>query len=113
MDANRLGVTMVTSANYANYPIFSTNTDNSAVPNNPRPSSRDPAAKQIAWQASGSLEAIHGIYHVLFGGWGVFENAGHMSEVPCAAFDPIFWGHHGKYSSDFNEREVLINHRPN
>ena len=38
---------------------------------------------------SGSLEGIHGNYHVLIGG-----PAGHMSRVPVAAFDPMFWLHH-------------------
>ncbi|KAK0663837.1 Tyrosinase [Lasiodiplodia hormozganensis] len=37
---------------------------------------------------SGSLESWHGAYHVLVGG------AGHMSRVPVAAFDPVFWFHH-------------------
>ncbi|TFK74620.1 Di-copper centre-containing protein [Pluteus cervinus] len=35
-----------------------------------------------------SLESIHDTVHVLLGG------AGHMSSVPVAAFDPIFWLHH-------------------
>lgn len=38
---------------------------------------------------SGSLEGIHGSYHVIIGGPG-----GHMSKVPVAAFDPVFWFHH-------------------
>ena len=38
--------------------------------------------------ASGSLESVHGNYHVFIGG------SGHMSSVPTAAFDPIFWLHH-------------------
>lgn len=37
---------------------------------------------------NGSLESFHGAYHVLIGG------AGHMSRVPIAAFDPVFWFHH-------------------
>jgi Common central domain of tyrosinase len=40
---------------------------------------------------SGSLEDIHGTYHGLVGGELERENAGHMSSVPIAAFDPIFW----------------------
>ncbi|ETS85736.1 hypothetical protein PFICI_03761 [Pestalotiopsis fici W106-1] len=40
-------------------------------------------------QPSGSLECIHGSYHVCSGG-----TQGHMSEVLLAAFDPIFWFHH-------------------
>lgn len=38
---------------------------------------------------SGSLEAIHGAYHLNIGG-----TSGHMSSVPIAAFDPVFWIHH-------------------
>lgn len=38
--------------------------------------------------ASGSLESVHGNYHVFIGG------TGHMASVPTAAFDPIFWLHH-------------------
>jgi hypothetical protein len=38
---------------------------------------------------SGSLEGIHGSYHGIIGGPG-----GHMSKVPVAAFDPVFWFHH-------------------
>lgn len=39
--------------------------------------------------ASGNLESLHGSYHVMVGGFG-----GHMSFVPLAAFDPVFWMHH-------------------
>jgi tyrosinase len=35
------------------------------------------------------LEDLHGAVHVYVGG----EN-GHMSQVPLAAYDPIFWAHH-------------------
>ncbi|KAL9070477.1 MAG: hypothetical protein Q9157_005808 [Trypethelium eluteriae] len=41
---------------------------------------------------SGSLEDIHGNYHGLIGG--PRGRQGHMSQVPIAAFDPIFWIHH-------------------
>jgi len=37
---------------------------------------------------SNSLESIHDIMHVLVGG------NGHMSDIPVAAFDPIFFLHH-------------------
>ncbi|RPA75533.1 Di-copper centre-containing protein [Ascobolus immersus RN42] len=39
--------------------------------------------------ANGSLEGLHNRYHLIIGGTG-----GHMSRVPTAAFDPIFWLHH-------------------
>lgn len=38
---------------------------------------------------SGSMEALHNDYHGIIGGIG-----GHMSNVPIAAFDPIFFLHH-------------------
>ncbi|OJD40032.1 tyrosinase [Diplodia corticola] len=47
-----------------------------------------PSGKGGAGAPNGSLESFHGAYHVLIGG------AGHMSRVPIAAFDPIFWFHH-------------------
>lgn len=36
----------------------------------------------------GSLEGLHNQYHNNIGG------SGHMSQVPVAAFDPVFWMHH-------------------
>ena len=36
----------------------------------------------------GSLEGLHNSYHNDVGG------SGHMSQVPVAAFDPVFWMHH-------------------
>lgn len=95
MDSNRLAVTMVTNPTYGNYPIFSTNGDPRNVANNPAPAPGEPGAKQQVWGRSGSLEALHGMYHVFVGGWSRTVRSGHMSQVPCAAFDPIFWGHHG------------------
>ena len=37
-------------------------------------------------QSNGSLEGVHNTYHGAIGGTG-----GHMSRVPIAAFDPIFF----------------------
>jgi len=39
----------------------------------------------------GNLESIHDTVHVVTGG---FNTPGHMTNVPVAAFDPIFWFHH-------------------
>ncbi|KAI9719091.1 MAG: hypothetical protein M1812_003721 [Candelaria pacifica] len=39
-------------------------------------------------EAHGSVESLHNAYHGLLGG------EGHMSRVPVAAFDPVFWMHH-------------------
>ncbi|OCL09432.1 Di-copper centre-containing protein [Glonium stellatum] len=45
---------------------------------------------QVTGGPSGSLEgSIHGEYHNKLGG-----DSGHMSAVPVAAFDPVFWIHH-------------------
>ena len=38
---------------------------------------------------SRELEDMHGLVHVWVGG-----EDGHMSQVPLAAYDPIFWAHH-------------------
>lgn len=38
---------------------------------------------------SNQLEDLHGAVHVYVGG-----DTGHMSQVPLAAYDPIFWAHH-------------------
>ncbi|KAM0197862.1 hypothetical protein ACHAPI_004594 [Fusarium lateritium] len=41
-----------------------------------------------------SLEYIHNNVHNLTGGSDYAAGMGHMSDVPVAAFDPIFWLHH-------------------
>ncbi|WAO84705.1 Tyrosinase [Fusarium falciforme] len=41
-----------------------------------------------------SLEAIHNTVHGVTGGNDFDTGVGHMSDVPVAAFDPIFWLHH-------------------
>ncbi|KAF4454859.1 hypothetical protein F53441_2729 [Fusarium austroafricanum] len=41
-----------------------------------------------------SLEYIHNNIHNLAGGSDYATGMGHMSDVPVAAFDPIFWLHH-------------------
>jgi tyrosinase len=44
-----------------------------------------------------SLESIHDSIHVWVGGPMPARRpapAGHMSDVPYAAFDPVFWLHH-------------------
>ena len=44
------------------------------------------------WRAKvrGSVESLHDDYHDNCGG----GRGGHMSHVPAAAFDPVFWLHH-------------------
>ncbi|KAH7154288.1 hypothetical protein DER46DRAFT_628176 [Fusarium sp. MPI-SDFR-AT-0072] len=41
-----------------------------------------------------SLEYIHNNVHNIVGGSDFKTGVGHMSDVPVAAFDPIFWLHH-------------------
>ncbi|KAI0850711.1 common central domain of tyrosinase-domain-containing protein [Daldinia vernicosa] len=41
-----------------------------------------------------SLEYIHNNVHNLAGGQNFKTGLGHMSDVPVAAFDPLFWLHH-------------------
>ncbi|KAI4599576.1 hypothetical protein KJ359_002023 [Pestalotiopsis sp. 9143b] len=41
-----------------------------------------------------SLEYIHNNVHNDAGGFRPAEGVGHMSDVPVAAFDPLFWMHH-------------------
>ncbi|KAF3025861.1 hypothetical protein E8E14_014793 [Neopestalotiopsis sp. 37M] len=41
-----------------------------------------------------SLEYIHNNLHNDSGGFNAETGAGHMSDVPVAAFDPLFWMHH-------------------
>jgi tyrosinase len=49
-----------------------------------------------------SLEYIHNNIHVWVGGFDpVQAGAGHMSDVPVAAFDPIFWLHHCNVDRQF------------
>lgn len=67
MDSNRIAVTMVTNPIYSNYDIFSTNRVRQPTIAQPAPNASN--AEKIAFGASGSLEAIHGLYHVLMGGW--------------------------------------------
>ncbi|KAF4627308.1 hypothetical protein G7Y89_g10846 [Cudoniella acicularis] len=62
---------MISDAVYAEYDTFATNRTGDGP--------------------SGSLEGIHGKYHGFIGGEGF---GGHMSRVPVAAFDPVFWLHH-------------------
>lgn len=55
----------------------------------------DPDTSQILQDNTGSVEGLHNNYHVYVGGFGGNDsNTGHMSCVPVAAFDPVFWIHH-------------------
>lgn len=68
----RVMLDMIEAAPYADYRNFAT----SAL------------QRDMRNPTNGSLEDFHGSYHVNIGG------AGHMSRIPVAAFDPVFWLHH-------------------
>ena len=53
---------------------------------------------KILKQTTGSIEDLHDSYHAYTGGFirspSQIVKIGHMSCVPVAAFDPVFWIHH-------------------
>lgn len=92
-DEMRLSLAMIERGEYSNFKYFSTARAVSI------PGRRDDPSKIIK-NFTGSIESLHNNYHVYTGGFaGARENiktriGGHMSCVPVAAFDPIFWFHH-------------------
>jgi hypothetical protein len=76
MDCNRLAIMMMQDDAYRIYRIFATD-------GSPNPKFAAPDHPDVE-DASGSLEALHGLYHDLIG------DSGHMGSVAVAAFDPIF-----------------------
>ena len=90
MDSNRLVLQMLGNEAYSRYDVFATNSVNSPKGIAP-PGSTKEATKWI--YAKGSIEALHGGYHVIVGGCPFPAKripGGHMSHVPIAAFDPVF-----------------------
>ncbi len=87
MDSNRLVLTMMEDDIYNNFEIFATNASSKRTPQKPV------STKNASKRPSGSLEAVHGFYHVMVGGY-PHQNkrigGGHMSRVSLAAFDPVF-----------------------
>ena len=84
MDSNNLVVQMLGNPAYSQYDVFSTN--KSKEPTLPPPSGSK-------FWPSGSIEALHGAYHLIVGGSPFPAKripGGHMSHVPIAAFDPVF-----------------------
>ena len=93
MDTNRLILHMLHSSVYNKYDDFASN----GAPQKPTSPRSNTKTEIFVWEgASGSLEDIHGMYHGLVGGMAIakLSAGGHMSRVPIAAFDPIFWMHH-------------------
>ena len=89
MDSNRLVLTMMEDEIYGYYDGFASG----AKQQNPipEPPNQSKATEFVRSWPSGSLESLHGMYHVLVGGFGAYNEAGgHMSRVGVAAFDPVF-----------------------
>ncbi|KAK7937823.1 tyrosinase precursor (monophenol monooxygenase) [Apiospora aurea] len=93
MDSNRLMVRFMTDSSYNQYDCWvSTNKDYDPVLPDPRDVERARLGSLghivAEDKPAGSLEDLHNSYHGWIGG------DGHMSTVPVAGFDPIFWVHH-------------------
>lgn len=87
-DEMRASLSMIEAGGYSNFRAFSTAgvLIKGADPDD---------TTQILQENTGSLEGLHNNYHVYVGGFsGDNSNTGHMSCVPIAAFDPVFWIHH-------------------
>lgn len=82
-DQLRASLVMIEDGVYNNFNVFAY----SGVPVEQRP-------KNVLNRPTGSLEALHGGYHVYVGGFSGDGNdrnmTGSMSVVPVAAFDPLF-----------------------
>ncbi|MCJ1284989.1 hypothetical protein MMC26_004326 [Xylographa opegraphella] len=91
-DEMRASLVMIERGEYSNYLNFSTNGVEIEGP--------DPDdISAILKKNTGSLEALHNNYHVYIGGFTgprgpKGKKTGHMTCVPVAAFDPVFWIHH-------------------
>lgn len=86
-DEMRASLSMIEAGGYSNFRAFST----AGV----LIKGSDPDTSQILQDNTGSIEGLHNNYHGYIGGFsGDDSNTGHMSCVPIAAFDPVFWIHH-------------------
>ena len=91
MDSNRLVLTMLEDPIYGQYDAFATNRSGPTA--KPPPGSTKEAAAFVYDWPSGSIEALHGMYHVVVGGAPFPRHSipgGHMTRVSVAAFDPVF-----------------------
>ena len=92
MDKNRdiLHILSPPSEAYNQYDDFASHN----TPENPQPQK---TTKIEEFEGpSGSLESFHNEYYGLIGGMALpkIQAGGHMSKIPVAACDPIFWMHH-------------------
>ena len=92
MDSNRLVLQMLENKAYNQYEVFACNRSGEPTVNPPSGSTKN-ATKWVYDWPSGSIESLHGAYHVIVGGSPFPAKqipGGHMSRVPIAAFDPVF-----------------------
>lgn len=54
----------------------------------PVPSKKSESSDDVTGDLN--IESVHNNVH----GWVGGENYGHMSQIPVASFDPLFWLHH-------------------
>ena len=91
-DEMRSCLVMIERGEYSNYRNFSTN---GVMIQGQNPDN----LSEILKKNTGSLEGLHNNYHVYIGGFtgprkSMKTRIGHMTCVPIAAFDPVFWIHH-------------------
>jgi len=127
MDTNRLALTLMGDNVYREYDVFACNKKPEKRNEHrvPAPKPEDKVLQTDSGQtaqnsASGSLEALHNLYHVLIGGSGKLDlrnpqgkKGGHHSRVAVAAFDPIFWFHHCQIDRLFAIWQAIHKDRPN
>ncbi|KPM45160.1 hypothetical protein AK830_g1416 [Neonectria ditissima] len=94
-DEMRCSLVMVEQGTYSNFQAFSSTGVNVGQ------DFKYPDFKEVLRKNTGSIEGLHNDYHVFIGGfegtrYEMKSKSGHMSCVPVAAFDPIFWIHHGQ-----------------
>lgn len=101
-DNLRMSLNLIEHGAYDNYEVFATKADIQPVQlQGTDPNAAPNQARTIFTRPSGSIEGLHGTYHIMVGGWDDIAaskkqaaGSGHMSSVPVAAFDPVFWMHH-------------------
>ncbi|KAK8054725.1 Tyrosinase, partial [Apiospora phragmitis] len=102
MDSNRLAQAFLLDEAYNEYDVFASNESRKEGY-----TSNTDAGRYMDEKASGSLESLHNLYHGLIGGNPKIKRGdndeiivggggGHMSQMSTAAFDPVFWMHHGQ-----------------
>ena len=100
-DNLRMSLNLVEHGAYNDYEVFATKASPPVEFKGTDPNAAPDQARTIFTRPSGSIEGLHGTYRIVVGGWDDVADSkrqaassGHMSSVPVAAFDPVFWMHH-------------------